>query len=371
LRIRIERRLKPPAAGGVIVPVISILFALLIMGIFLTFFFMGPGVGLSQAFARTVEAYKEMLSWPFGSLYGFYETLNKMIPLAFVALGLCIAYKMRIWNIGGEGQLYMGAFAATWGALFLFNDISSPVLMAVLVVTMGAIFGALWGLIPAVMKAFAKTDEIVVTLMLNYVAIFWVDYLVYGRWRDPAGFGFPLTAEFPRTARLPQILDGHVQIGLVFVILLAFGLEYVYRRTSWGQKSAIIGDNIQAAVYSGINVRLLTILALVISGAIAGAGGAVQMMGAQHRLQPGFSPGYGYTAIIIAWLGKLNPIGVVVVAFLFGGLLVGNEQLQMFYRVPIALVSVFQGLVLFSLLGGEAISRYRIRFVNRGEKTDV
>ncbi len=349
-------------------PVLSILFALFVMGIFLTVFFMEPGRGIRFALSRTFEAYGEMLSWPFGNLYGFYETLNKMIPLAFVGLGLCIAYRMRIWNIGGEGQLYMGAFAATWGALFLFNDLQSPLLMACLVISMGAVFGAIWGLIPAVMKAFAKTDEIVVTLMLNYVAIFWVDYLVYGRWRDPAGFGFPLTAEYPAAARLPRIFDGNVQIGLVFVVVLAVFLEYVYRRTSWGQKSALIGDNIQAAIYAGVNIKLFTILALLASGAIAGAGGAVQMMGAQHRLQPGFSPGYGYTAIIIAWLGKLNPIGVVVVAILFGGLLVGNEQLQMFYRVPIALVYVFQGLVLFSLLGGEAISRYRIRFHKRGDE---
>jgi len=370
MTIKIEKRLNTPKYLTFFVPVISIIVALLIMFIILTIFFMGRLGHFQAAFNETIAAYKELISWPFFNQYGLFSTISKMVPLAFVALGLSFAYKMKIWNIGGEGQLYMGALAATWAALFLFRGITSPLLLITLVAIFSAIAGALWALIPALMKAFAKTDEIVVTLMLNYVAIFWVDYLVYGPWRDPKGFGFPGTASFPEPAMLPTMFDGNVHIGVFIAIALAIILQYINVKTQWGFNSQIVGDNIKAATYSGIHVKKYTILSLVVSGAIAGLGGGVQMMGMQHRLMHGFSPGYGYTAIIVAWLAKLNPIAVIFVSFLFGGLLVGNDQLQMFYKLPISLISIFQGLVLFCLLGGEAIARYRLR-IARAEEVSV
>ena len=363
MKIRIEKRLEIPRYAGIIVPVISVAVALLIKGIILLVFFVGRLGNLSSAFRETVEAYKEMLTWPFANRYGLFSTFMRMVPLAFVALGLSFAYRMKIWNIGGEGQLYMGAMVSTWGALFLFKDVKSPLIMIVLLSIVGAAAGAAWALIPALMKAFARTDEIVVTLMLNYVAIFWVDYLVYGPWKDPKGYGFPGTAPFPDQARLPSFFDNEFHIGVFIALAVAVLLQYIYRKTGWGFNSQIVGDNLLAARYSGINVRNYTIIALVVSGAIAGLGGAVQMMGVQHRLQHGFSPGYGYTAIIVAWLAKLNPLAILLVSFLFGGLLVGNDQLQMFYKLPMALISVFQGLVLFCLLGGEAVSKYRLAIV--------
>ncbi len=366
MRIKIEKRLTVPKYSSILVPVLSVALALFLMGIILLVFFYGRLGNLSLAFRETFEAYKEMLTWPFANKYGIFSTLMRMVPLAFVGLGLSFAYRMKIWNIGGEGQLYMGALAATWGALYLFKDVTSPVLMIILISILGAAAGGIWALIPALMKAFAKTDEIVVTLMLNYVAIFWVDYLVYGPWKDPKGYGFPGTAPFPDQARLATLFKGEFHVGFFIAVALAIVLYYVYKRTRWGMNSKIVGDNAQAARYSGISIIKYTIIALVVSGAIAGLGGAVQMMGIQHRLQHGFSPGYGYTAIIVAWLAKLNPIAILLVAFLFGGLLVGNDQLQMFYKLPMALISVFQGLVLFSLLGGEAIAKYRLR-VSREE----
>ncbi len=363
MKIRIEKRLEIPRYAGIVVPIISVAFALLIMGVILLVFFMGRLGNLSSAFRETFEAYKEMLTWPFANRYGLFSTFMRMVPLAFVALGLSFAYRMKIWNIGGEGQLYMGALASTWGALFLFKDVKSPLMMIVLLSIIGAAAGAVWALIPALMKAFARTDEIVVTLMLNYVAIFWVDYLVYGPWKDPKGYGFPGTAPFPSQARLPSFFDDEFHIGIFIALAIALLLQYIYKKTGWGFNSQIVGDNLLAARYSGINVRNYTIIALVVSGAIAGLGGAVQMMGVQHRLQHGFSPGYGYTAIIVAWLAKLNPLAILLVSFLFGGLLVGNDQLQMFYKLPMALISVFQGLVLFCLLGGEAVFKYRLAIV--------
>lgn len=366
MKIAVRKRLESPKYSSFIVPAVSVIVALLIMGLVLLIFFFGRFGEWAAAFNETVQAYKEMLSWPFMNSYGLFSTFMRMVPLAFIALGLSFAYRMRIWNIGGEGQFYMGALAATWGALFIFKGIDSSLLLIFILAAMGAIAGGLWALIPALMKSFAKTDEIVVTLMLNYIAIFWVDYLVYGPWKDPKGYGFPGTAIFPEKARLATLFQDQLHVGLFIVLALAVFLLYLYKRTGWGFNSQVVGDNSSAASYAGINVWKYTVIALVVSGAIAGLGGAVQMMGVQHRLQHGFSPGYGYTAIIVAWLAKLNPLAILLVSFLFGGLLVGNDQLQMFYKLPMSLISVFQGLVLFCLLGGEALAKYRLVFSRDG-----
>ena len=234
MRIKLEKRLKKIKYSNIIVPVVSVAVALLIMFIILLIFFAGRLGSLSAAFSETTSAYNEMLTWPFFNRYGLISTLMKMVPLAFVALGLSFAYRMKIWNIGGEGQLYMGALAATWGALFLFRGITNPFLMILMVSILGMIAGALWALVPALMKAFAKTDEIVVTLMLNYVAIFWVDYLVYGPWKDPNGYGFPGTATFPDQAMLPSFSNGEFHIGIFIVIALAIVLQYIYKKNKMG-----------------------------------------------------------------------------------------------------------------------------------------
>jgi len=366
LRIRIEKRPTLSKFQSISVTIISLLISILIMGIILTIYFMlDKQLNLGEGFSLTIESYSEMFYWPFFDQYGFESTILKMIPLSFVALGLIFAYRLKIWNIGGEGQLYMGAMFSTYGALFLFNNVTNPVIMIILLVVMGAIGGGLWAAIPAFMKAYFKTDEIVITLMLNYIAIFFVDYLVYGPWKNPEGFGFPGTAPFPDQAELPYLGNTDIHIGLIFVIILAIFLGYVFKKTKWGFNSKIVGDNKNNARYAGINVKFYTIISLIVSGMIAGIGGAVQMMGSQHSLQHGFSPGYGFTAIIIAWLAKLNPISVLLAGFLFGGLLVGTDSLQMFYGVPASLIDLFQGLVLFCLLGGEAIAHYKIIFDKR------
>ncbi|MDK2951122.1 MAG: ral nucleoside transport system permease protein [Kosmotogales bacterium] len=363
MKIKIEKRPTLSNIQSVFVTIISLLVSILIMGIILTVYFaFDKNLDFGGALKLTAESYVEMFYWPFFDQYGIQSTFLKMIPLSFVALGLIFAYRLKIWNIGGEGQLYMGAMAATYGALFLFKDVNNPIIMILLLIFMGAIGGGLWAAIPAFMKAFFKTDEIVITLMLNYIAIFFVDYLVYGPWKNPEGYGFPGTAPFPDSANLPYIGNSDIHIGIIFVIILAVIMTYIFKKTKWGFNSKIVGDNKDNAKYAGINVKFYTIISLVISGIIAGIGGAVQMMGTQHSLQHGFSPGYGFTAIIIAWLAKLNPISVLLTGFLFGGLLVGTDSLQMFYGVPTSLVDLFQGLVLFCLLGGEAIAHYKVVF---------
>jgi len=363
-KIRIVKRLNPPKYHAFLVPILSVVISLMIMGLFLWARF--------GKFEKVVEAYREMFSWPFIFDYGLPDTISKMVPLLLAGLGLSVVFKMKIWNIGAEGQLYLGAMATTWGALFLFKNVENSLILIPTLLLMGAIAGALWAFIPGILKAYLKLDEIVATLMLNYIAAHWLNYLIYGPWKDPEGYNFPLTAIFPESSWLPMFGESGIHSGVLIALAMVVLIYFLMYRTRWGFHLKIIGDNQTAARYSGINVEKNLILAMILSGALAGLAGGIQMLGVQHRLQHGFSPGYGYTAIIIAWLARLNPWAMIVVAFLFGGLMVGSEQLQIMMRIPISMVYVLQGIVLFTLLASEMIFNYRIEILiprNGGERS--
>ena len=355
-KIKVEKRLEIPRYFPVLIPLFSITISLILMGITIW--------ATTGKFSNALEAYKEMFSWPFIPECGLSDTIQKMIPLMLTGLGLTIVFRMRIWNIGAEGQLYLGAMATTWGALFFLKDFQNPLAVPILLI-LGTLAGAFWGAIPGVLKAFLNLDEIVATLMLNYIAYYWVNYLIYGPWKDPHGYNFPLTAMFPEHTWLPSMGDTGIHLG----IFIAFGMVVIVyilmNKTRWGFDLKVMGDNEKAAKYAGINTKKNIIFAMMLSGALAGLAGAIQMLGVQHRLQHGFSPGYGYTGIIIAWLSRLNPWATILVSFLFGGLIVGSEQLQIIMRIPISLINVLQGIILFSLLASETIFRYRIRIVKR------
>lgn len=345
--IRLEKRAAPSPAAAVLVPVLSIVAALLVGALFLAITGRDP-----------LTIYIEMFSWAFGTGYGLSETVVKSIPLMLAGLGVAVAFRMQLWNIGGEGQLFMGAFAATWVAL---NFPDQPAwLLLPLMFFAAALAGGAWGLLPAVPRAFLGVNEIITTLMLNYVAILWVEYLVYGPWRDPSGFNFPLTARFSAGATLPTFGDSRIHLGLVFGLVIAAVLWVVFTRTKWGYEIRVIGDSPGAARYAGMDIRRNILLVMFLSGAVCGLVGMTETAGAMHRLQPGFSPGYGYTAIIIAWLAKLNPPAIVLVAFLFGGLQVGGYMVQT-SGMPATMVAMLQGSVLFFILGGDVLLRYRLR----------
>jgi|Deesub1362A_J573_1020465.scaffolds.fasta_scaffold00029_126 simple sugar transport system permease protein len=346
---RLERSLVPSPAMSVLVPVCSVVLALLAGAVFLAF------TGRDPWFL-----YGEMFSGVFGTRYGLFETVVKAIPLMIAGLGVGLAFRMRLWNIGGEGQLYMGACAATWVAL-TFPDQPAWFLLPGMFAA-AAVGGGVWGLLPAIPRAYLGVNEIITTLMLNYVAILWVDYLVYGPWRDPAGFNFPLTARFSPEAILPTLGDSRIHAGLLVGLTLALILYVVLYRTRWGYEIRVVGDSPGAARYAGINIGRNILLVMLASGVICGLAGMVEVSGLAHRLQPGFSPGYGYTAIIIAWLARLNPLTVILVAFLFGGLQVGGYIVQT-NGVPATMVAMLQGLVLFFVLAGEVLLKYRFRRV--------
>lgn len=348
MRIVFEKRKSHSTAALFIVPAASFLVSLVLTGIVLIIFGADP-----------IATYGSMAVGAFGSVSGFAETLVKAIPLALTGLGVALAFKLKFWNIGAEGQLTLGGVAAAGIALFAGPDFPSWLLLACVILA-GCAAGALWAGIPAILKTRLKVDETLVTLMLNYVAILFLEYLYYGPWRDPKGFGFPGSAPFPETAWLPRIF-GRAHIGVYFALALAVALWIILKRTRWGFELTIIGNSPKAARYQGIAVGRNVFLAAVLSGAICGLAGACEVTGISHRLQQGLSLGYGFTAIIIAWMSQLNPLAIPFVALLMGGILVGGDQVQMMMGLPSAMGSVMQGLILFPLLAGSLFTEYRIR----------
>jgi simple sugar transport system permease protein len=320
---------------------------------------LGGAALLWAAGVPPVAAYQEMLGEAFATRYGFSETLVKATPLLLAGLGLMLAFRMLFWNIGAEGQLYMGACAATAVAA-LPLPVDSAWLRLPLMAAGAGLAGAAWGLVPAALKLGRQVNEVVSSLLLNYVAIAWVSYLVYGPWKDPASSNFPLTPVFPASAQLPRLGDLRVNAGLLLA-LAALGCLYVLQeRSRLGCAIRVIGSNPRAARYAGISVARTTLAAVALSGGLAGLAGMVEVAGLQHRLIPGLSPGYGYTAILVAWLGRLHPAGVLVAAIGLGGLFSGSEVLQIVRQLPISIVFLFQGLLLLTFLAGDLFTRYRV-----------
>lgn len=358
-RIRFEQRIEQPRWLEFLAPFILIPIAL----------FFGA-VLLWIAGANPFVVYQSMGSIAFGNAYGWSDTTIKATPLILAGLGVSLAFRMKMWNIGAEGQLFLGAFMAAGVALHLLPSSTPALIMLPAMAIAGALGGALWGIIPGFLKAKLNVNEIITSLMLNYIAIQWNNFFVYGPWSER---GFGLTPQFGKTAWMPRFTDfkeiipalsgltAHfgIFLGLIFAVILWF----VWRRSKWGYEINVIGDNPRAARYAGINIsrNMMTVMAL--SGALAGLAGFAEVSGVVHRLQERFSPGYGFTAIIIAWLARLNPLAIIPVAYLFGGLLVGGDAIQ-----PSGVAQMLQGVILFVMIGGELLLRYRIHFESTREK---
>jgi simple sugar transport system permease protein len=304
-----------------------------------------------------------------GGRYALSETLVKAIPLMFTGLGVALAFRMLLWNIGGEGQLAMGGLAATGAALFLVERLPAGTGLPIAILA-GMLAGALWAAIPAVLRAYLQVNETITTLMMNYIAILWVSHLYHGPWRDPEGYGFPGTAQFPAEAWLPRLFD-RVHLGLVLAVVAAAVLWFVLQRTTWGFEIRITGENPRAARYIGIDIARNIVLVMLLSGALCGLAGACEVLGVMHRLQQGLTVGYGYTAIIVAWMSQLNPWGVLLVAFLLAALLVGGDQIQLAMGLPAAMAFVLQGALLFPMLGGALFTEYRLRVVRGAPEVSV
>jgi simple sugar transport system permease protein len=358
-RLTFEKVLVPSRTANLVVPVFSLVLALVACGVLLLASGQNP-----------IEVYRAIVRGSLGDRYGVAETLVKMIPLLLAGLGISLAFRMQLWNIGAEGQLYLGAIGATGVALFLFPDWPAILLIPAMIVA-GMIGGALWGAIPGVLRAYFGANETITSLMLNYIAILLSDYLVLGPWRNPEGFGFPGTKAFPEAAFLPRYGSYRVHLGLVFGIAASAILWIALRRSRWGYELNVIGSNPRAARYAGMNTKRQIVIVMALSGALAGLAGMSEVAGIGHQLQRNISPGYGYTAIIVAWLARLNPIGMIGVAFFLAALLVGGDQLQLAVGLPSSVAPMIQGAMLFFLLGGDILTRYRIRWTSSAPREGV
>ena len=349
MRIAIERRLNPStwaSWGGL---ALSILLALIMGGI--VFFMVG---------ANPLKAYSVMAAGAFGSLYNISEVLVKAIPLILCGLAVAISAKILIWNIGGEGQLAVGGIGSAAIALFLSPHLPSFLVLPLMVLA-GFTAGGLWASISGLLKAKIGVNEILTTLMLNYVAIYWLEHLYFGPWRDPMGMGFPGTAIFPESAWLPRFPQTRVHLGLVFGIVAAILLQVILLRTRWGYEIRVIGENPKAARLARMKTTQYILWVMFVSGGLAGLAGMAEASGIHYRLQQGLAVGYGYIGIIVAWLSKLHPTGLILVAIFLASLLVGGDQLQSVMHLPSSVGLVLEGTLLFFVLGSDFLSRYRIR----------
>lgn len=321
----------------------------------------------------------------FGSWAVFSDTLVKATPLILIGLACTIAFKMKLWNIGAEGQFYIGAFAASLVVLIPLVPENTPKVVVIgLMAVMGMIGGAAWGFIPGYLKAKFQINEIISTLMLNYVAILWNNFWIFDRWSDA---GFQMTPTFPKNAWLGRLTDfarpyqefiesggglasflksiGLERIsgmtlhsGVFFALIAVVVVWWLLSQSRWGYEITLTGDNPNAARYAGINIVRNIVLVMMVSGALAGLAGMSEITGVVHRLQERISPGYGFTGIIIAWLAKLNPFAVVPVAILFGALILAGRELQ-----PSGLSMMLQGFILFMIISSDVLLRYKIRLV--------
>ena len=360
--LRLEPRLKEPPRWFPFAVSIGAIFFALMLG----------GVVIALAGGNPFASYAHIAQASFGSLGVFSDTIVKATPLILVGLACSVAFRMRLWNIGAEGQFYLGAFGASAVVLAPFlPEETSPWLFIPVMMLAGILAGAIWGFIPGLLKARYNVNEIISTLMMNYIAVQWNNYFIYAVWSEG---GFQMSRMFQRNAWLPRLTDYAAQfpflsgltshLGLLFGVLAATLVWFILYRSRWGYEIRLTGDNQRAAQYAGLNISRNTILVMMLSGALAGLAGMSEITGVVHRLQGAISPGYGFTGIIIAWLAKLNPFSVILVSVLFGALILAGREIQ-----PSGIPKMIQGIILVSLIASDFLMRYRVRVIRPGEES--
>lgn len=329
----------------------AIILALIFSGLVLLAFSLNP-----------IEVFGAIIDGSLGTALRIKQTIIKAIPLIIASLGILVAFKMRFWNIGGEGQIMMGAFAASFVALN-FGGIPRILLIPLMIVAAMAA-GGFWALIPAFFKAKMGTNETIFTLMMNYIAIKFVTYLQYGPWMDPDASGFPKIAPFGKNAILPTLFGVH--IGWIFALVLVAAIYYFINYTKKGYEITVVGESIETARYAGMNISAIIMTAMFLSGGLCGLVGMIQASAIEKTLVAGISANYGFTAIITAWLSRLNAIAVLFVCLAFAVLLQGAAFIQIAMNVPASVADIVQGVILFFVLASEFFIQYRVGFNRKG-----
>lgn len=306
--------------------------------------------------------YGTILSGAFRSAMAIQATVKIMIPLLIASLGVTLAFKMKFWNIGAEGQIIFGATCASYFALFHADW--NHVLLVIVMLLAGMIGGGLWGLIPALFKVKYNTNETLFTLMLNYIALHIVSYLRDGPWMDPSSQGFPKIARFDKNASLDKFFG--VQIGWIIALLLVVVVFIYLRYSKHGYEISVVGESKDTARYAGMHVKSIILRTMFLSGAVCGLGGMIQATGSDITLTTSVAGGVGFTAIIVAWLAQLNPVMILLVSFLFSVLEKGSSVVQSSFGLSTDCADVLQGIILFFILGCEFFVNYKFVMRKKG-----
>ncbi len=308
------------------------------------------------------QALRVMVISPLETPYGLAELGLKATPLLLCAIGIAIGCRANVWNIGAEGQFTMGAIAGG-GVALAFGDGGGWIVLPLMLVA-GVAGGLAWAAIPAFLRTRFNAHEILTTLMLSYVAVQLLGYLVHGPWQDPDGFSFPQSRQFDADATLPALVPGtRLTLGFVFALLSVPCASMLLGRTLAGYKLRVVGLAPHAARYAGFSADGAVWLGLLVSGGLAGLAGVCEVAGPIGQLTPVISPGYGFAAIIVAFLGRLHPVGILFASLLMALLYLGGEQLQITLQLPLAAVGVVQGMLLFFLLATDILIGFRVRLV--------
>lgn len=350
MRIQLEKRAQHSALFSAISPLIALAITMVLGAI------MFAALGKSP-----VDALYSYFIEPLTEVWSIHELLIKAAPLILIAVGLSICFLSNNWNIGAEGQFIMGALAGSILPV-LYPDLRGPFILPLMMV-LGMAGGAAFAFIPAFLKAKFNANEILSSLLLVYVAQLFLDWLVRGPWRNPEGFNFPESRSFHDDAILPEILSasGRAHYGIVLALVAALIVWFVLNRTLKGFEVKVIGLSPRAGAFAGFSAKRMVITAFLISGALAGLAGIAEVSGAIGQLRPVISPGYGFTAIIVAFLGRLNPLGIVAAGLVLALSYLGGEAAQISIGVSNKVASVFQGMLLFSVLACDTLIRYRVR----------
>jgi ABC-type uncharacterized transport system permease subunit len=346
MRLRIAKKETAGGLKAVMIRVLSVVAALVLSGLIMAAMGYNP-----------IAAFAAIAKGSFGSKHGLLNTITVAIPLLIVALGLSVSFSMRFWNIGGEGQMIVGAIFATYVSHHLPSTTSQPVYIVTMMLAAMA-GGALYALIPGLFRAYSGTNETLFTLMLNYVAIKIAIFLRLVLWKNPEAKGFPQIKAIPDAAHLPKVFGMH--IGWI-IALAATALIYIFLKyTKRGYEIRVVGESEPTAHYAGINVRRVLITGVLLSGAVVGLAGFVKLSGASYTLSESIGGGTGFSAVIVAWLAQLNAPVMVLVALLFAAMEQGAMGMELALKIPVSVSEMIKGLILFTALASEFFITYRV-----------